>query len=66
MTIYSYAEHLPKLGAARAAATGRAWFLVEDTKSGRVRLTDDPLPPSKQRITSVFSPVDPDDGPSAA
>lgn len=61
MQIYSYLDHLPKLGAARAAATGRAWFLVEDVRSGRVRLTDDPLPPSKQRITSVFSPVSPDE-----
>ena len=61
MQIYSYLDYLPKLGAARAAATGRAWFLVQDTANGRTRLTDDPLPARKEVITSVFSPVSPDD-----
>lgn len=60
MTIYSYANALPEIGRTRAAHTGRAWFLMEDTISGRTRLTDDPNPNKKESIRSVFSPVEPE------
>lgn len=67
MRIYSFADALPQIGRARAGATGRAWFLMEDTLSGRTRLTDNPEPGRKEAILTVFSPVLPDDdGPGAA
>jgi len=55
MRIYSYLDYLPKLGAARAEATGRAWFMVQDPE-GRTRLTDDPHRAPRERITGVFQP----------
>jgi len=66
MTIYSYADALAQIGRARAGATGRAWFLMEDVLTGRTRLTDDPEPSRKEAILTVFSPVQPDDSPDAA
>jgi hypothetical protein len=60
MTIFSYADALPDIGRARAAHTGRAWFLMEDVASGRTRLTDDPEPNKKEAILTVFSPVEPE------
>ena len=56
MTIYSTHAFLPALAAARAEATGRAWYLVQDTTTCRVRLTDDPSGDHKAVITQVFSP----------
>lgn len=56
MTIYSTAEFLELLGNSRAEATGRAWYLVQDTTTSRTRLTDDPSSDHKAVVTQVFSP----------
>ena len=55
MSIYARHDLLPMIAEARAQAQGRAWFLVQDTTSGRVRVTDDPG--RKREITlQVFTP----------
>lgn len=56
MTIYAMHDVLPAMGRSRAEATGRAWFLVQDTSSGRQRMTDDPTPTSREVVLQVFAP----------
>lgn len=51
---------LPHVGQARALRDGRAWFLMQDTSSGRNRLTDDPAPASREFIAAVYSPLEGD------
>lgn len=56
MTIYSTPQFLPALGAARAEATGRTWFLVQDPTTSRSRLTDDPGSDHHLVIAAIFRP----------
>ena len=59
MRIHSNSSWLPELGAARAQATGRAWYLMADTLSGREHLSDDPSPNQHRVIAGVFLPEPP-------
>jgi predicted ATPase len=56
MSIYARLDALPAMGKARAEATGRSWFLVKDSRTGRPRMTDDPAAASKEAVIQVFKP----------
>ena len=56
MSIYARLDVLPAMGRARADATGRAWFLVKDARTGRPRMTDDPTATAKEAVIQVFKP----------
>ena len=49
----------PAMGKARAEATGRPWFLMQDTRTGRQRMTDDPSASGKEVVMQVFRPTAP-------
>ncbi len=59
MTIYAMHDVFPEMGRIRAETTGRAWFLMQDTRSGRQRMTDDPMPSSSELVVQVFTPPRP-------
>jgi len=52
-------DNFPLIGRARAEATGRCWFLVQDTKTGRQRMTDDPAAATREMVLQVFKPAAP-------
>jgi hypothetical protein len=56
MSIYACLDVLPAMGKARADATGRSWFLVKDSRTGRPRMTDDPTALTKEAVVQVFKP----------
>jgi hypothetical protein len=56
VTIYAMHDIFPEIGRARASATGRCWFLVQDTRTGRQRMTDDPAAASREVVMQVFKP----------
>ena len=57
MTIYSSRDIFPEMGRARANATGRCWFLMQDTNNGRQRMTDDPTARRGEMVMQVFKPA---------
>ena len=57
MTIYTMHEIFPEMGRARANATGRCWFLMQDTSNGRQRMTDDPTARRGEMVMQVFRPA---------
>jgi hypothetical protein len=57
MSIYAMHDVFPEIGRARADATGRPWFLVQDTRTGRQRMTDDPAAATKEVVMQVFKPA---------
>ncbi len=58
MSIYTMHDIFPAMGQARAEATGRPWFLVQDTRTGRQRMTDDPAATTKEVVMQVFKPTE--------
>jgi hypothetical protein len=57
VSIYTMHDVFPEIGRARAAATGRCWFLMQDTRTGRQRMTDDPLTKKGEMVMQVFRPA---------
>jgi hypothetical protein len=57
MSIYAMHDVFPAMGRARADATGRHWFLVQDVRTGRQRMTDDLGACTKETVLQVFKPA---------
>jgi hypothetical protein len=49
-------ERLAQLGRHRAQALGRVFWLLEDTASGQLRLSEEPGSSSQQRIVQICRP----------
>ena len=56
MSIYARHDLLPMIAEARAQAQGRAWFLVQNARTGQLRVTDDPAGGRREITLQVFTP----------